>query len=256
MSNFNPKRVFSSRVENYIKYRPGYPVEVLYTLVTECGLAPNWHVADIGSGTGLLARLFLDFRCTVIGLEPNEEMRMAGNQILAGYPGFTSLPGSAEATGLVDASIDLVSAGMAFHWFDAPRARDEFRRILTPDGWVALVWHRMLTGPDSFMQAYTSLVHKYSPGWTETLRRDQPGGSLDLPGFFGSTYHRTAYPIQQFLDWNGLCGRTLSIAHVPQPGNPTHQPMFSRLHEIFNRYQNNGQIAIHYETELYFGRLK
>jgi SAM-dependent methyltransferase len=256
MPQFDPKHVFSTRVHNYIKYRPGYQVEVLNTLIKECGLTPNWHVADIGSGTGLLACLFLDFGCAVIGVEPNDEMRLAGEKMLAGYPGFTSLPGSAETTGLANASIDLVCAGMAFHWFDLPRARDEFRRILAPGGWIALVWHRMLTGPEPFMQAYTDLVLDYSPGWTETLRRDQPGSSLDLPGFFGGVYHRAAFSIHQFLDWNGLRGRTLSIAHVPQPGDPVHQPMLTRLRDIFERHQNNGQVAIQYETELYYGHLK
>jgi SAM-dependent methyltransferase len=254
--SFDPKRVFSTQVNNYIKYRNGYPVEMLNTLIKGCRLSPNWHVADIGSGTGLLARLFLEFGCTVTGVEPNEEMCVAGEQLLTGYPGFSSLLGSAEETGLADASVDLVSAGMAFHWFDVPRARSEFRRILTPDGWVALVWHRMLTGPDPFMQTYTDLVLEYSPGWTETLRRDHPGISLDLPGFFGGDYHRSTFPVHQFLDWNGLYGRTLSIAHIPQPEDTARLSMITRLRSIFDQYQNNGQVAIYYETELYYGHLE
>ena len=255
MPDFNPKHVFSPRVDNYIKYRPGYPIQVIETLVRACGLEPAWCVADIGSGTGLLARLFLAFGCEVIGVEPNEEMRLAGDQILAGYPGFSSLAGSAEATGLPDGRIDLLSAGMAFHWFDLHRTRVEFRRILTPNGWVALVWHRMLTGPDPFMQDYTNLILEVSPNWTETLRRDQLGSTLDLPGFFNLAYQRTAFPIHQSLDWDGLRGRTLSIAHVPQPAHPAHQPMFTRLQDIFDRYQSSGQVVIQYETELYFGHL-
>jgi SAM-dependent methyltransferase len=255
MIPFDPKHVFGPLVDDYVKYRPGYPAAVLDNLIKECGLAPDWQVADIGSGTGLLARLFLDFGCAVVGVEPNAEMRLAGEQILAGYADFTSLAGSAEVSGLADASIELVSAGMAFHWFDIPRARLEFRRILAPDGWVALVWNRMLTGPEPFMRDYTKLVLKYSPGWSETLRRDQPGSSVNLPGFFGGPFQRAAFPNHQILGWDGLRGRTLSIAHVPQPGDPAHQPMFDGLREIFDRCQNNGQITIYYETELYYGRL-
>jgi len=255
MSHFDPRDVFSPRVNNYIKYRPGYPSVVLDTLAKECGLAPGWHVADIGSGTGLLARLFLDFGCAVTCVEPNAEMRLAGERILSEYSGFTSLAGSAEVTGLADTGTDLVSAGMAFHWFDIPRARVEFRRILTPGGWVALVWNRMLTGPQPFMRDYTGLVLEYSPGWTETTRRDGPGSSLDLPGFFGGDFHRKAFPNQQLLDWDGLCGRTLSIAHVPPPADPAHRPMFDHLRDIFDRHQQDGQVTIHYETELYYGCL-
>ncbi|MBN2148289.1 MAG: hypothetical protein JW726_12950 [Anaerolineales bacterium] len=106
------------------------------------------------------------------------------------------------------------------------------------------------------MQSYTGLILAYSPGWTETLRRDQPGSSMDLPRLFNGGYHRTAFPIHQSLDWNGLCGRTLSIAHVPQPDDPAHLSMFARLRDIFDRYQNNGQVVIQYETELYYGHLK
>jgi SAM-dependent methyltransferase len=255
MTNFDPRRVFSRRVDNYIKYRPGYPVAVVETLVKECGLNPDWQVADIGSGTGMLARLFLDFGCAVTGVEPNDEMRLAGERMLAGYSRFTSLAVCAEQTGLAQGSINLVSAGMAFHWFDAGRAKAEFHRILVPGGWVALVWNRMLSGPEPFMQAYTGLILEYSPGWTETQRRDQPGGSLDLPGFFGGDCCRAAFLNQQVLDWEGLVGRTLSIAHVPQTEHADHTPMKSRLRDIFDRYQNNGQVVIAYETELYNGRL-
>jgi Methyltransferase domain len=166
------------------------------------------------------------------------------------------LPGSAEATGLAESRVQLVCAGMAFHWFDIPRARAEFRRILSPGGWVALVWNRMLPGPDPFMQAYTSLFLEYSPGWTETQRRDKPGSLLNLPGFFGGDYRRAAFPIQQNFDWEGLRGRTLSIAHAPQPGDPAYQPMFTRLRDIFDGYQHAGQVTIQYETELYYGRLE
>jgi SAM-dependent methyltransferase len=251
----DPKRVFSSRVESYVRYRPGYPVDVIETLMRECGLAPDWQVADIGSGTGLLTGLFLDFGCAVSGVEPNVEMRMAGEQILAGYSNFTSLPGSAESTGLADQSVDLVCAGMAFQWFDISRTRVEFQRILVPGGWVALVWNRMLTGPDPFMQACSELIVAYSPGWTETQQRDGPGSSLNLPGFFGGTYRRSTFPMQQSLDWKGLCGRILSIAHAPQPDDPTYRPMLNRLREIFDRHQNEGIVAVGYETELYHGHL-
>jgi SAM-dependent methyltransferase len=95
MTQFDPKSIFGPRVGNYIKYRPGYPREVLDTLRAECVLSSFWHIADIGSGTGLLARLFLDLGCAVFGVEPNEEMRLAGEHLLAGYDRFTSLPGSA-----------------------------------------------------------------------------------------------------------------------------------------------------------------
>jgi SAM-dependent methyltransferase len=130
-----PTERFSGRAEGYAKYRPGYPGEVLGLLEERCGFDRVWIVADVGSGTGNLARLFLENGNAVYGVEPNEEMRGAGERALASYERFVSLAGTAEATTLPDGSVDLVSAGQAFHWFDRERTREEFRRILKPGGW-------------------------------------------------------------------------------------------------------------------------
>src|SRR5580658_7790634 len=114
----DPTMRFSTRAEAYARYRPAYPREMIDLLERECGLTPASRIADIGSGTGLLARLFLDFGCEVTGIEPNPEMRAAGEKILAAEPRFRSVDGRAEATGLPDGSVDFVTAGQAFHWFE------------------------------------------------------------------------------------------------------------------------------------------
>src|SRR6516162_3929547 len=85
MLSTDPTRRFSSRVEDYVKYRPGYPEAVLEILKAHCGLAPAWVVADIGSGTGLLTELFLRHGNPVLAVEPNPEMRAAGERRLAHY---------------------------------------------------------------------------------------------------------------------------------------------------------------------------
>src|SRR6266446_9260655 len=110
-----PTERFSNRVENYIRYRPGYPKEIIELLKAECGLFPQSVVADAGSGTGLLAKLFLENGNLVFGIEPNREMRAAGERLLQAYPRFTSIAGTAEATTLPGQSVDFVTAGQAFH---------------------------------------------------------------------------------------------------------------------------------------------
>src|ERR1700732_4152215 len=135
MTFADSKQRFSNRVADYVRYRPGYPAEVLTLLRTQCGLKSGHVIADIGSGTGFLSELFLKNGNRVYGIEPNEAMRQAGEEYLASYDGFASINGSAEATTLDDASIDFVSAGQAFHWFEPVVARHEFRRILKPEGW-------------------------------------------------------------------------------------------------------------------------
>src|SRR5882724_9726235 len=142
---------FSSRVDNYVRYRPGYPSEVLELLKAECGLKPNTVIADIASGTGILTRMLLENGNPVFGVEPNPEMRKAGEQLLTGYPGFTSVAGGAEATTLDDHSVDIITAAQAAHWFDRERARSEFVRILVPGGWTVLLWNERDTDSTPFL---------------------------------------------------------------------------------------------------------
>ena len=152
---------FSTRVADYVKYRPGYPAGVLRLLEAECGFDSTSVVADVGSGTGLLSELFLKNGNRVYGVEPNREMREAGEQLLSSYENFTSVDGRAEETTLDDDSVDFVTAGQAFHWFDPPRARLEFKRILRPGGWVVLVWNDRLTGGTPFLEDYERLLVWY-----------------------------------------------------------------------------------------------
>ena len=109
--------------------------------MNDASLRPSSVIADFGSGTGLLAQLFLDFGVEVYGVEPNASMRAAAEQLLARFPRFHSVQGTAETSGLPDQSCDIVTSGQSFHWFDPVRTRQECRRILRPAGWVVLVWN-------------------------------------------------------------------------------------------------------------------
>src|ERR1700740_1992061 len=108
---------FTSRVANYVRYRPGYPAEVLDLLQRECGLTTDSIVADVASGTGIFTRMLLEHGNRVFGVEPNAEMRRAGEEFLSTYPNFTSVTGTAEATTLEPRSVDFVTAAQAGHWF-------------------------------------------------------------------------------------------------------------------------------------------
>src|ERR1019366_1468119 len=108
---------FSNRAQDYAKYRPHYSPDVVHALQRACGLRPEHVVADVGCGPGLLAEVLLENGNRVIGVEPNFEMRRAGEQYLARFANFEMIEGSAENTTLADRSVDFVVAGQAFHWF-------------------------------------------------------------------------------------------------------------------------------------------
>jgi SAM-dependent methyltransferase len=253
-SSADPKKRFSSRVENYVKYRPGYPVEVLALLKERCGLSPESVVADIGSGTGLLARLFLDLGCRLYGVEPNGEMRAAGEHFLAGYPRFTSVDASAEETGLPDHSMDFVTAGQAFHWFDLSRTRGEFARILKPDGWVVLVWNERRIDTTPFLRAYEQLLLTYGTDYNATNHRHFD--EEVIRAFYGGDRMKIeSFENIQWFDLQSLRGRLLSSSYVPDAGQPGYEPMLSELDHIFQEYQSGGQVGFAYDTRVYYGQL-
>src|SRR5258706_9853328 len=151
---FEPTTRFSDRVQDYVRWRPGYPPAVLEALRSDLGLRPAHVVADIGSGTGLLSRLLVENGNVVYGVEPNRAMAAVAEADLGPSRRFHSVDGRAEATGLGAGSVDLVTAGQAFHWFKVPESRAEFLRILRPGGGVALVWNLPRVDSTPFLREY------------------------------------------------------------------------------------------------------
>jgi SAM-dependent methyltransferase len=245
---------FSGRVENYIKYRPGYPNGVVETLAKECGLTKNSVVADVGSGTGILSELFLKNGNRVFGVEPNREMREAGERLLRKYSTFTSVDATAEATTLPVRSVDLVTAGQAFHWFDREQARKEFTRILKPGGWVVLLWNERLTDTSPFLRAFEELLQEYS---TDYAAVDHRNVTPDAIKSFFAPYPFTLrkFENRQVFDFEGAKGRLLSSSYTPEPGHPNYRPMLDMLRAIFDQYHSGGKVTFDYATQMYFGQL-
>jgi len=243
---------FSNRVQNYLKYRPTYPAAIIPLLESECGLTPESVIADIGSGTGLLTELFLKKGNQVFGIEPNSEMRAAGESLLAKYPNFSSVPATAEATTLSDHSVDFVVAGQAFHWFNREMAREEFRRILKATGWVVLVWNGFRVESSPLTAAYQELVLRYGTDYQE-VRRELVGRELE--SFYAPGCKTAHFQFQQIFDYVGLEGRLLSSSFAPEPHHPNYEAMLHDLRKIFDANEKNGQVVFDYETELYYGQL-
>jgi len=245
---------FSSRVENYIKYRPGYPNEVVETLRNECGLTSDSIVADVGSGTGILTEMFLRNGNAVYGIEPNREMREAAERLLKDHPRFRSVEAQAEETTLDDANVDFVAAGQAFHWFDREKTRREFARVLKPRGWVALIWNERVTTTTPFLVAYEQLLKDYSTDYEQVDHR-----RIDddvIRDFFGSDDFRLKQFINvQVFDYEGVKGRLLSSSYAPEEGHPNYEPTLAELERIFQTYQDEGRVVFEYVTQMYYGQL-
>jgi SAM-dependent methyltransferase len=244
---------FSDRVENYVRYRPGYPADVVALLSDVAKLTRKSIVADIGSGTGISTKLILHNHNTVFAVEPNREMREAAERLLAEYPNFRSVDGAAEATTLTDKSVDLIIAGQAFHWFDRMKARQEFARILRPGGWVVLMWNSR-RDDTPFAQAYEALLTEYGTDYQQINHKN-----IDLPAireFFAPAevqVHRL--PNEQVLDFDGLRGRILSCSYVPTENQPRYAPVLDAVQRLFDDFKQNGKVCIEYDTELYLGQL-
>lgn len=252
-SKRDPTKRFSSRVDNYLRYRPGYPKEILGLLKTACGLAPQSVIADIGSGTGKLTELFLANGNPVFGIEPNREMREAGERLLKGFANFTSVAATAENTTLPEACADFITAGQAFHWFDRKRCRAEFARILKPNGWIALIWNDRKTAQTPFLAEYEKLLKNYATDYSKVDHR-QIDDEI-VREFLGHAPEKKAFPSSQEFDYEGLKGRLLSSSYAPEPGQPGYDGMLRDLERLFSRRQEEGSIHFIYDTIVYYGKL-
>jgi SAM-dependent methyltransferase len=246
---------FTGRVEDYTRHRPDYPHELLDLLRRECGLSEDTVVADVGSGTGILARLFLNNGNRVIAVEPNEEMRRAGEMLLSGCGRFESVKGTAEATTLPESTVDLITAGQAFHWFDPSPAGREFARVLKPGGRVVLVWNDRRKQGAPFQIAYEDLLQKYATDYAE-VEHGRKGSLENIRRFFAPNHvHTATFENRQVLDYEGLLGRLRSSSYVPAARQTGHREILDELERVFREHQNGGRVVMEYDTRVYFGSL-
>ena len=246
---------FNGRVDNYLRYRPRYPQDIIPFLRRDIGLAEDWRVADIGSGTGFLAERFVEFGCDVTGVEPNAAMRQAGDHYLYSRDNFRSVDATAESTSLPGASFDLVTAGQAFHWFEPKRTRKEFRRILRPPGWIILVWNSRPVTQSTVTREYESILEELHHDYRQVAEKNTRPETMD--GFLGNsaTLAHVRFPNPQSYKWEQLRGRALSSSYAPLPSDRRHEWFVNALRALFDRRQEDGALAFMYETNLYWGKL-
>ena len=263
---------FSNRVENYIKYRPTYPREIVDLFRSEMGLTKESLVADIGSGPGIFTRLFLENGNVTYGVEPNDAMRSAAEKILRGYPNFKSVNGTAEATTLPGSSVDIITAGQAFHWFKPEPTKAEFRRILKPGGWVALVWNMRQLDSTPFLREYEQFIVENSTDYNEVRHErihgplpDSPARSADpsdkakmageLIKFFADGFRTASFDNVQIFDFEGLKGRLFSSSYMPTEDSEKGGTIANELRVLFDKHSEGGKIKVFYDTIVFYSQL-
>lgn len=244
---------FSNRVENYVKYRPAYPAEVLRLFETEMNLQKTHIVADVGAGTGISARVFLENGNRVFGVEPNRAMRAAAENFLEDFPNFESVDGTAENTTLADESVDFVVAAQAFHWFDREKTRREFQRILKNEGFAALIWNERQLDANDFLRAYERLLIRFGTDYEQT-RHDNISVET-LHEFFQTDYRHKSFLNVQTLDFDGLKGRILSSSYMPTAGDENFELMRRELERLFADYEKDSRIEILYTTNIFYAQI-
>ena len=263
---------FSNRVENYIKYRPTYPAEILNVFQSEMGLKKESVIADVGSGPGILTRLFLENGNLTYGVEPNDAMRSAAESILSNFPNFKSVNGSAEGTTLPDSSVDIVTAGQAFHWFKPAPTKAEFKRILKPGGWVALVWNMRQLDTTPFLREYEDFIVENSTDYNEVRHErvhgplpDSPARSADpsdkakmagqLINFYEGGFQHASFDNIQVFDFDGLKGRLFSSSYMPTEDTDQGAKIKKELQVLFEKHAEDGKIEVLYDTIVFYSQL-
>jgi SAM-dependent methyltransferase len=250
-----PTERFSDRAQAYAAARPGYPREIATALLRAFDLPRDAVVVDLGSGTGLSCEPFLQAGMRVIGVEPNDAMRAAGERQLASFAGFRSVKGTAEVTTLPEASADLVIAAQAAHWFEPRAAGVEAKRILKRPPHAALIWNDRASGGDAFAEGYEALLVEH--GGDEYARVRHRHAHHELVGaFFGhAAYRELQFDNPTQLDFDTLAQRLASASYVPAPDAPGHAPMMAALRRLFDATQRGGRVQMVYATRVFYGEI-
>lgn len=253
MSQTDATQRFSDRVESYVRYRPSYPPELMQSLQREFGLRAGQVVGDVGSGTGISARLFLETGCVVHAVEPNSNMRAAAEADLQAFANFHSHAGSAEHTTLPNAALDWYVAAQAFHWFDVPVARLEAQRVLRADGQVLLVWNDRRSDTP-FLEAYERFLQEHGTDYAQVTHRNVLAENR-VPSFLGCEATLREFPYAQRFEWDGLRGRALSSSYIPGKDHPRHAMMLTALRDLFEKFASSGIVEFGYVTRAFIGRM-
>ncbi len=246
------KRVYSPKAEQYAKYRWNYTLEAITMIVETTGISPESSIADIGSGTGILSQHFVERVKQVFAVELNPEMRYQAERVLSHYPAFHSIDGCAEATTLPTHSSDLLTVAQAIHWFEPEPTKQEFLRILKPDGWLAILRNDSTDDEigDAMQEIFTEDYGAISP-----QHMVRPEGKLLSFYYPHDQFQTSTYEFTNTRTWDAFLGSTLSISYAPGEDHPKYPKFEQALRHVFDRFSHDGCLTTHGVTELHVGQM-
>jgi SAM-dependent methyltransferase len=246
----DPKQRFTDRAENYARYRWEYAEAAIQAVCEAAALTPASLVADIGAGTGLLARRMAGRARLVTAIEPNAAMRALARS--REEPGLAFLAGSAEAIPLANQRVDLITVGQALHWFQAEQARAEFRRILKPGGWLAVLGNR---GTDPTYNKALDALRSKAYGWDTSDENKGPGKPVAF--YLGEGgFREMEFPTVASLTWQAFLGGLASHSHAPQQDHPLYMKFEVKAREIFDRFSLDGVLHVAYASKVSLGQVQ
>jgi SAM-dependent methyltransferase len=246
---------FDGMGHSYAQYRPSYPKEFIDFLYSEVGVNAESIIADIGSGTGILTRQLLDRRSKVFAVEPNNDMRAIAEAELTDYKGYVSINGTAEETTLGDHYVDYITVAQAFHWFDRLRFKTECRRVLKPAGRAILVWNSR-DEASALIRENEKIIKEYCPdysGFSGGMSFDEDNN--DFNAFFDGKYDVRIFQNDLSFDKQGFIGRNLSGSYAPKENENGYAAYIAALGELFDKYNNNGNLIMPNLTRSYVGKV-
>ena len=241
----NTKR-FSSRVDNYVKYRPSYPQDAMSYLFNK-GINKNSIVGDIGSGTGILSKLLINNVKSLYCVEPNDEMRNYAQSTLSKYDNFFSINATAENTTLKDNSLDAITVAQAFHWFDIEKCKLEFNRILKPKSNIFLIWNNRLTNTP-FLKEYDQILKDLSKDYNTVNHQNLVDKEFDL--FFDKKWEKATFENYQIFNFEQFKGRVFSSSYTPEESDSVYSSFYKAIEKLFEKENTNGFVKFNYTTEI------
>lgn len=245
------KNLFNGKAEDYKYARPSYPAALIGHLYCEVGFSESSVIADIGSGTGKLAKQLLEKGSKVYCIEPNDEMRASAQEELKNCNGFVSINAAAENTTLADSCIDFITAAQAFHWFDTKKFKTECKRIARPQAKAVLVWN-MRSGENPLHKECKRIFEAYCPRF-----KGFTGGVKDnddrIKYFFDNRFDFISFDHSVCCTQELFLRRCLSGSYALTSADVQFTAFKKALLSLFEEFAVDDAVQMEYKTVAYIG---